>query len=316
MVARLPPRTGSTQASALRSEEHDIVLDPNAPSFNWRDLTPPDLEQHFNPRVAVPDAQQCLERFAQRSAEARKHIPGRYDLRYGPGPKATLDLHVPTGRGRAHPLVVFMHGGYWRALDKSDHSFVVPPILDAGAAVVNLNYDLCPHVTLDEMVEAIATALRFCHAHAARWQADPDHIILLGHSAGAHLAAAMLQRSWPESELRATAIRAVVALTGIYEPEVILGISVNAEARISADVAARHGCLQRPFTLHPRMLVAAGGDEPEGWTSQSEAFAAHCLAQGLSTEVQLVGGANHFTILERAIENGDPLRDAIFALWR
>ena len=290
--------------------------EPHAMSLNWRDLSPADLERHFNPRVAVPDAQHLLDDFAARSADARKHIPGRYDLRYGPGPKATLDLHAPAGAGSGRPLVVFLHGGYWRALDKSDHSFVVPPLLDAGAVVANVNYDLCPAVTLDAMVEAIAAALRFCHAQAAGWGADPQNLILLGHSAGAHLAAAMLQRPWPQAELPAGAVRAVAALTGIYEPAVILGLSVNAEAQISAHTAARHDCLTRPFTLRPRMLVAVGGDEPDGWVAQSESFAGHCLAAALPTRMQLVGGANHFTLLDCALRDGHALRDAVFDLWR
>lgn len=288
--------------------------EPHTTSLNWRELPPAELERHFNPRVAVPDAQRVLDRFAARSAEARKHIAGRYDIRYGPGPKSTLDLHG-SGAG-ARPLVVFIHGGYWRALDKREHSFVVPPLLDAGAVVANLNYDLCPDVTLDQMVESIAAAVRFCHAEAAGWGADPRHMVLIGHSAGAHLAAAMLQRRWPAAQLPAGAIRAVAALTGIYEPEIILGISVNAEARISADAAARHACLQRPFTMRPGMLVAAGADEPEGWIAQSEAFAAHCVAAGLSTRLHLVGDANHFTVLEHAFSDGHALRDAVFDLWR
>lgn len=283
-------------------------------SLNWRHLPPADMERHFNPRVAVPEAQRLLDRFAARSAKARKRIPGRYDLRYGPGAKATLDLHG-SGSG-ARPLVVFIHGGYWRALDKSDHSFVVPPLLDAGTVVANLNYDLCPDVTLDEMVESIAAAVRFCHAEAAGWGADPGHMILIGHSAGAHLAAAMLQRAWPAADLPAGAIRAVAALTGIYEPEIILQVSVNEEARISADSAAQQNCLQRPFTVRPRMLVAVGADEPEGWIAQSEAFAAHCVAAGMPTHLHLVSGANHFTMLEYAFSDGHALHDAMFGLWR
>lgn len=285
-------------------------------SLNWRELPPEELEKHFNPRVAVPDAQSLLDGFAARSAEARKHVPGCYDLRYGPGPKATLDLHAPGSGGGARPLVVFIHGGYWRALDKSDHSFLAPPLLDAGAVLANVNYDLCPAVTLDAMVEAIADALRYCHAEAAGWGADPDNMILFGHSAGAHLAAAMLQRPWPAADLPAGCIRAVAAVTGIYEPEVILGISVNAEARISEQSAARQDCLIRPFTLHPRMLVAVGGDEPEGWVAQSEAFASHCVGAGLPTQMHLVSGANHFSVLECAVRDGHPLCDAVFDLWR
>ena len=283
-------------------------------SFDWRALPPDEMEQHFNPRVAVPHAQQCLDAFAARSAAVRDAIPGRYDLRYGDGAKATLDLHAPADADGRNPLVLFFHGGYWRALDKSDHSFVAPAYLDAGAVVANVNYDLCPTVSLDVLVEQAAQALRFCRAQAAGWGADPDAIHLVGHSAGAHLAARVLQRAWPASEVPPGAVRSVAALTGVYEPQVILGVSINAEAQIDADTAARQDCLGKPFHLRPRMLVAAGGDEPPGWQAQSSAFAAACRDAGLDTRLETVPGGNHFTVLERAVTPGDPLCAAALAL--
>ncbi len=274
--------------------------------FDWRALAAQELERHFNPRVAVPDAQAHLDRFAARSAAARGLIPGRYDLRYGKRSQETLDVHAPPG-SEGLPLVVFLHGGYWRALDKSDHSFVAPPLLQAGAVVANVNYDLCPTVTLDEMVEEIGNSLRFCAAHAESWGADPRRMVLMGHSAGAHLAAEMLLADPPP----ARGIAALIGLTGIYEPEIILGVSVNEEAQVTPETAARRSCLGRPFQLRPRALLAAGGDEPEGWRGQTTAFAAACRDAGLDTRSEIVPGANHFTVLERALDPADPLHGVL-----
>lgn len=285
-------------------------------SFNWRALPGEELEQHFNPRVACPDVEQHLARYAALSAEARRGLPGRYDIRYGERPKETLDVHEPDDRHSARPLVLFIHGGYWRALDKSDHSFVVPSVLDTGAVVANINYDLCPTVTLDVIVEETARAVRFCHANAAKWGADPGAMVLMGHSAGAHLAAAMLQRRWRHDELAPGAIRGVAALTGVYEPQVILGVSVNEEAQIDADTAARHDCLARTFILKPPVVLAVGGDEPEGWIAQTTDFAAHCRGAGLDTREQVLPGGNHFTVLDRAVDPADDLYRVVTGLWR
>ena len=147
--------------------------------FDWRDLPPEQMEQHFNPRVATADTQVHLERFIARSAAARQTMPGRYDLRYGGREKQTLDLHVPHACAPAAPLVLFIHGGYWRGLDKSDHSFVVPPILSSGAIVANVNYDFCPQVSLDVIVQEIAQAVSYCHLNAAAWGADPNNLYLV-----------------------------------------------------------------------------------------------------------------------------------------
>jgi len=284
--------------------------------FTWRALPPEQMEQHFNPRVATPDAQRLIDRFISRSVEARQTIPGLYDLRYGEGEKQTLDLHIPKSCAPDAPLAIFIHGGFWRGLDKSDHSFVVPPLLDTGAIVVNVNYDLCPQVTLDIIVEEIAQAVSYCHHNAGQWGADPNNLYLIGHSAGAHLAAQMLLRTWPQQALAADAIRGVAAITGVYEPEVILELSVNQEAQVSAATAARQNCLGRTFTSSPIMLIAVGGDEPEGWIGQSESFATLCINAQLRTQMLIVPDTNHFTILEQAVSADEPLCTAMFDLWR
>lgn len=287
-------------------------------SFDWRTGSKQEMEAHFNPRAATPDPDAHVARFVARSRAARDTMQGDYDLRYGARPKETLDLHRPArGAGRA-PLVMFIHGGYWRALDKSDHAFVVPALTASGAVVANVNYDLCPQVTLDDIVDEIANALVFCHAHAGEWGAHADAIYLLGHSAGAHLAASMLVHE--RDDLPLAAIRGVAALTGVYEPQVILSVSVNDEAQISAEVASRHDCLARTPRVdagaRAKMLVAAGGDEPSGWIAQSAAYATLCRDASLPTTLMQIPAANHFTVLERATERGEYLYEEVVALWR
>ena len=110
--------------------------------------------------------------------------------------------------------------------------------------------------------------------------------------------------------------RTVAALTGVYEPEVILGVSVNEEAQIDCDTALARNCLNRRFTLSPKTLVAVGADEPAGWIGQSRAFHRVCMAAGLNAALTVVPGANHLTVLERALAPGDSLNDAVFGLWQ
>lgn len=284
-------------------------------TFDWRNLPGDVVERHFNPRNTVPDPQALLDGYARKSAETRNEIRGRYDLRYGKGEKETLDLHLPCGAPNG-TLVVFIHGGYWRGLDKSDHSFVVPTFTEAGAVLANVNYDLCPSVTLDVMVGEIERAVLYCHGNAREWGADPARLFLVGHSAGAHLAASMLIDDWSRHGLPAGPIRGLVGLTGIYEPEVILRVSINEEARIAPEVAARHDCLARPPRGNARVLLAAGGDEPQGWIDQTRAYAAVCASAGLDAECVIVEGVNHFSLLERALTGGTPLNRSIHALIR
>ena len=105
------------------------------------------VERGYNNRAAVPDHARWFTRYAQLSAAACARHPPKLDLRYGPGPKETLDLFLPPGPAAA--TFMFIHGGYWRALDKSDHSFVAPSFTADGAMVVVVNHALCPAVTVE-----------------------------------------------------------------------------------------------------------------------------------------------------------------------
>ena len=273
----------------------------------WHEMSDETLEASFNPRIASSNAADSLVRYATRSAEARALLANRCeaqdDLRYGPGVKQTYDLYRPHGDVQGRPLVIFIHGGYWRALDKSDHSFVVPPLIDAGAVVVNLNYDLCPDITLDDMSQQVIQGIRHCNAHAAGWGTDPNQTILIGHSAGAHLAARVLNAAADENGCPADSVRGVVAISGIYEPQVVLRIpTVNEQAQITADVAERNDCLARPILGAPCLAVWAGGDEPEAWIDQSRSYAKHADLHGLTCTFFELPGTDHFTVLERSFE--------------
>ena len=216
-------------------------------TFVWRDQPAALLEQHFNPRVAVPTFQEALERYAARSAAARQRIPGVYDLRYGTRPQQIFDVHrAVSSPAGTPPLVLFFHGGYWRVLDKRDHSFVAPLFVEAGMTLANVNYDLCPGVTLAEIVDEIREAVLYFTHHATDVGADAQHLFLVGHSAGAHLVARMLAQDWAAAGLPADTITGAVALSGLYEPEVVLRLAVNAEMGLTAAMAARHDCLRQP----------------------------------------------------------------------
>ena len=272
--------------------------------MNWRQMPEDLVEAQFNPRIASTDAQGSLDRYAARSAEARASLAERYDAqedqRYGPAPKQTYDLYRDPNAPKGCPLVVFIHGGYWRALDKSDHSFIVPPLLEAGAVVVNLNYDLCPDVTLDEISAQAIAGVRHCHANAATWGADPERLILIGHSAGAHLAARVLNAPADEQGRPADLVSGVAAISGVYEPQVILRLTVNEQARIRAEEAERNDCMAHPPAGKARLTIWAGADEPEGWIDQSRQYATVAAQAGLSSAFFTLADTDHFTVLEQS----------------
>lgn len=284
----------------------------------WAELAPHELESTFNPRAAVPDAEHRLAERSARSARAHDSLRGRCridaDLRYGPGLRQTFDLYRPLDGVVGAPLAVFLHGGYWRALDKRDVALVVPPLLDAGAIVANVNYDLCPQVSLDVIVAEVVAAVRHCHARAADWHADPGKLIVMGHSAGAHLAARVLGHPPDRDGLPADCVAGVVAISGIYETGLVRHLSVNEQVRLDAAAADRHDCLRHPPRRAVPTLVVAGGDEPAGWIDQSLRYAAVVRAAGGRCDEHLLAGHDHFSVLDASFAHGSSVTRAIGAM--
>jgi arylformamidase len=290
-------------------------------ALKWRNLPRNEFNQIYNPRVASYDVDGSLTRYARRSAEARTALSSQTqvsnDLPYGPGPLQTLDLYRPLKEtSKPQPLVLFIHGGYWRGLDKLDHSFVVPPLIESGAIVANVNYDLCPLINLDQMVDQIVTAIRFCAASANEWGVTSEGIILIGHSAGAHLSARVINQPADEQGLPADLIAGVAAISGIYEPEIILNLDVNAEAQITKEDAIRNDCLTASPMGEARMAIWAGSEEPQGWIDQSREYTALTAATGFETYMFEEAQTDHFTVLERAFESDSKGWQAIRDLCR
>jgi arylformamidase len=267
----------------------------------WEEIPRENLETIYNPRAAGPNVEAGLARRVAESNAAHDQLHGNcraeIDLRYGPGEKQTLDLYRPQNSPPTPaPMAIFIHGGYWRAGDKQEATLVVPPLLNAGAVVANVNYDLCPDITLDTMVQQIVSAVRYCHQHATEWNADPNRLTLIGHSAGAHLAARVMNAAADDHGLPANLIQNVIAISGIYEPEVITQITVNEVAQIDTATARRNDCLVNPPSGNAKYLVIAGGDEPAGWIEQSRLYADVVRKAGYECEYFVLNGTDHFTV--------------------
>ena len=280
--------------------------------MSWRNMPLEEIEREFNPRVASRNVDERLAAYAAASTESRARLACTLDVRYGPGEKETLDI-FPADAPNA-PVHLFIHGGYWRAMDKSDYSFIADVFQPAGATTVLVNYDLCPDVTLDTIVAQTMRAIAWTWRNIGDHGGDPDRLYVSGNSAGGHLTAMALARDWTAEGLPADIVKGAVPITGVHDCEPVPDITVNELVRLDREGARRLSPLRNPPRRALPVLVAVGGAEPPLWIRMSKDYAALCREHGLDCEYMELPGHDHFDVSRAVGDAGSPLAQAMLRM--
>ncbi len=231
-------------------------------------LSAEEVERGYNNRAAVPDHQRWLTQWADLSAQASERLQPRCDLRYGPNPKETLDLFVPEGKPRG--TFVFIHGGYWRALDKAEHRFVAAPFIAQGLAVAVINYDLCPAVSIATIVDECARALAWVAGEGERQGTNVQRIVVGGHSAGGHLAAMLLATPAQAFGTSRHPLAGAVSLSGVHDLRPLTLFSYNADLKLDDASAGALSPIDHVPCSGAPVLSAVGGEETSEFLRQTQ----------------------------------------------
>ena len=277
-------------------------------------LDPAWLDAEYDQRARHPDHVEIGARWQTASSLVQRLESWRGDVRYGAGDNETLDIY-PSPHANA-PVLIFIHGGYWRGSDKTLHGFLAPSFTSAGALVVVPNYALCPVVGIEHIVLQLTRCLAWVHRHAALYGGDPARIVVAGHSAGGHLASMMLSCRWKEVDpaLPAQLVNGALAISGLFDLE-----PLRHAPFLKDDVGLTPASVKRlstAFFPRPRrpLLTAVGGDETAEFKRQS----ALIRDQWGPTSVpvcETIPNANHFTILHNLADpNGRLHRHALALL--
>lgn len=261
------------------------------------------LDAQYNNRARIPEHPQIFERWTDASALARARSLCLLDLPYGAAASETLDV-FPAARNGA-PVLVFIHGGYWRALDKRDVSFVAPAFLEAGAMVVLPNYALCPAVTIDHIALQLTQALAWTWRHAAEHGGDPSRIVVAGHSAGGHLAAMLLACQWARvgADLPPDLVAAALSVSGLFDLEPLRHTPFLApDLRLAAASVARLSPAAWPAPRGP-LVAVVGGDESEEFLRQNELIR-RAWGAGVVPVCEAIPGTNHLTVMHDLADTG------------
>lgn len=260
-------------------------------------LDPAWLEAQYNNRARVPDYAEVLARWAQASALVRAQSDAVLDLPYGTGAGETLDVY-PAARPGA-PVLIFIHGGYWRSLDKADHGFVAPSFVADGAMVVVPNYALCPAVSMEHIALQMVQALVWTWRHAAAYGGDPGRVAVVGHSAGAHLAAMMLSCRWRDvaAELPVQLPSGALGISGLYDLEPLrLAPFLQADLKLSPASVRRLSPAFFPRPKAGKFYAAVGLDESDEFLRQNRLIR-DAWGPTAVPVCETVPQANHFTVL-------------------
>ncbi len=254
------------------------------------------LDREYNNRAKVSDHAHWLARYPRQSALARADLPARLDVAYGPHPGERLDLFLPPEPVRA-PIHVFIHGGYWHLLDKSDFSFVALGLRPAGAVVAVINYALIPTVDMDELVRQCRTSIAWLHRHAASFGGDPHRISVSGHSAGGHLVAMLMATDWREFGAPADVVKAGCGFSGLYDLEPIRLSYLNEVLQLTSAVARRNSPVHLAPPPQAPLLLAVGGLEGPEYARQTDTLAAEWRTRGVPCDVARLANHHHFSIV-------------------
>ena len=274
-----------------------------------------DYAREYDNSGRVADAAALIDAYETdaarfRAAEATEAQLGRV---YGPGERNRLDLFWPDderGKRRRSPIVVFIHGGYWQRLDRSAFSHMAKGLNGKGIAVALPSYTLCPENTVAGIIHEMRRACLLL------WQTHRRKLVVIGHSAGGHLAACMFATDWPSihEDLPADLVCAGMGLSGLYDLEPLRETPVNDALGLDAEAArAASPVFMTPPPLH-RFEAWVGGEESAEYHRQSNLLAERWTMLATPTNVHSVAGENHFTIVDALTDPASAMVQTIVEL--
>lgn len=281
-----------------------------------------DLDAQFR-LAGVSDVESVLQHRLALSAAARATVRHKLKIPYGKGPDATLDLFYPPHDTDAErrdaslrPVLMFIHGGFWKSLDAATFSFVGGAFAPAGALVAVIDYPLIPSVRMEDIVEHVGQAIRWLSQNAAEHGGDPQRLHVGGHSAGGQLAVIALDPGWQSAHgIPPGAMRGGIAISGVFELEPLRRSFQQESLELTAVEAEQWSPLRHipasGVSTAP-LIVAVAGAETQEFIDQSLELASQWRSRGHGVDLHVVAGANHIDILSNALARpGAPLHTAV-----
>jgi arylformamidase len=274
--------------------------------------TQEELDAEYDLEATVPDVSLYADFYAEESEKLRAEVEHRLDVPFGPTLAEHLDLYPAPASARPAPVLVYLHGGYWRSRTSKEFGFVARGPFSRGVATVVVNYALCPEVTIDEIVRQVRAALVWTYKNAGSFGGDAERIYVAGHSAGGHLAAMLLVTDWEGVYgLPGDIIKGTCAISGLFDLAPFPYTFLQPKLQLTWDQVSRNSPILHLPGEAPPLIVAYGEDEPSELRRQSEEFFAAWKARGLEATLLPLPDKNHYDVIDGFLDADSPLCSAI-----
>lgn len=265
-----------------------------------------DYEAEYNNRALVPEHPALIEGWKRDAAAYRAEAHCDLAIPYELSERTTYDLFLPEdGMPRGGAIALFLHGGYWQALDRTFFSHMARGIVAHGIPCAVANYTLCPQVRVGDIVEEIR------HLAGHIWERYRKPIVAFGHSAGGHLTASLLATDWAQRGLPRRLVPAGLSISGVFDLQPLIDTSLNANLRLDRKEAIDVSPLAMVAPSGTHLTAAVGGGESSEFIRQSRIIADIWGRGGVDTRLDIRGTDNHFTVIAPL---ADPHSDLTTAL--
>jgi arylformamidase len=253
-------------------------------------------------------------RARQRGLTDAVQVSFRHELGipFGPHPRQVMDVYYPTLPTTAAPVLVFVHGGGFRAGDPAFNGYHGRPYLEAGSIFVSMGYRLVPDVRFPDTCEDVEQGLAWLHEHIAQRGGDPSRIYLSGHSAGAILAATVGLRALPAgSNLPLDLVKGLVLISGMYDFSKRAQDTMNtASPRYLPNLS---NAIER---LPEHTVLVAGDNDLPACLPDAEVLLAALQQRGASAELFIEPDADHFAANRSFIAADGKVAQAVKRMMR